>query len=60
MMPRLDSPIEAFGTETRPPIKTFGGEALGINSHRYVLIPCQFAAGHSSRKSLDKISVAKR
>ena len=30
---------------TGPPIKTFGGDAFGINSHRYVLIPRQLAAG---------------
>jgi hypothetical protein len=24
---------------TGPPIKTFGGDAFGINSHRYLLIP---------------------
>ena len=28
-----------------PTIKTFGGDAFGINSHRYVLIPRQLAAG---------------
>src|SRR6266536_6226091 len=32
-------------TGTGPPIKTFGGDAFGINSHRYVLIPRQLAAG---------------
>ena len=33
--------------ELDPPIKTFGGDAFGINSHRYVLIPRQLAAGSS-------------
>jgi hypothetical protein len=46
-------------TATGPPIKTFGlpvptrqtgGDAFGINSHRYVLIPRQAAAGSSFRR----------
>jgi len=32
---------------TGPPIKTFGGDAFGIKSYRYVLIPRQLAAGSS-------------
>src|SRR4029453_15961329 len=34
-------------TGTGPPIKTFGGDAFGINSHRYLLIPRQLTAGSS-------------
>jgi hypothetical protein len=33
------------GEHSRTTIKTFGGDAFGINSHRYVLIPRQLAAG---------------
>jgi hypothetical protein len=32
-------------TGTGPPIKTFGGDAFGIDSHRYVLITRQLTAG---------------
>ncbi len=31
--------------DSRTTIKTFGGDAFGTNSHRYVLIPRQLAAG---------------
>jgi hypothetical protein len=34
-------------TGTGPPIKTFGGDAFGINSHRYVLIPRSLPRGRS-------------
>jgi hypothetical protein len=34
-------------TGTGPPIKTFGGDAFGINSHRYVLIPVSLLRGSS-------------
>jgi hypothetical protein len=32
---------------TGPPIKTFGGDALGISSHRCILIPRQLLRGSS-------------
>jgi hypothetical protein len=47
--PRDGEVLEPSGIQARagtgPPIKTSGGDALGINSHGCVLIPRQLAAG---------------